>query len=191
MNNKCSRALEGQKWSLFYSHLTWGQNFKTLKYKALKLPALCHFSFLKQCQQTLFTVTYTKSLVPCHISLWPGQLLNPMAELFWHWEKTSVGGYHDGQACMHVTHVTCSCPHVTHSLFQGQCQKPGPLCLSPSEVSELLSSFLWPGLHSSGHSPLKNPCQPLEVTPRDHLGITLWVPANSECSVILHLNYSL
>lgn len=117
MNNKCSRALEGQKRSLFYSHLTLGQTFKTFKYKALKLPALCHSNFQKQCQQPHFTMTHTKSCPVSHkfvarTSTKPnGKAILALGENQHWW-------YHDGQAwmCVHTcpllvsTRVTCSCP---------------------------------------------------------------------------------
>lgn len=141
MNNKCSQALEGQNRSLFYSNLTLGQYFKTLKYKALKLPALCHFNFPKQCQQPLFTVTHTKSLVPCHISLWIGQVLNQMAELFWHWGKPALvvprwaGLYacpHVSPARVHMCHLLMCTRHLlmsTHHLLAAP--RPVPNARSP------------------------------------------------------------
>lgn len=127
MNNKCSRALEGQKRSLLFFHLTLGQNVKTFKYKALKLPALCHSNFPKQCQQPHFTMTYTKSCPTSHkfvarTSTKPnGRAILALGGKQCRW-------YHDGQAWMHVhtspvcvltchlfvsTLVTCLCLHLS------------------------------------------------------------------------------
>lgn len=110
MNNECSRELEGQKRTLFYSCLTLGQNFKTLKYKALKLPAFCHLNLPKQCQQPHFTMTYTMSLVPCHIEARTST--KPSGRAVLALRESQGWWYHNGHACMHVH--TCHLLVSTH-----------------------------------------------------------------------------